>query len=245
MYRKKKLSSLRTDLAISQDFFGTVFNFNNVSVGDPKSLHSPGTSSPVTSSSESKVPGGEYLDEVHAFLLRKLCRWAQAITTYSAVTGCNSIGLHSTRKTTNKIPNEFSTTRLPLEWRPLKILSLVPRVGGEENTNISNDGLDDDIASTTKTTEGTPKEKSVAQVNRKRVLQQPASAMPVSSAKKMSKTKMAENACSVITSILNKPKDQFDIYGEHVASVIRQLQTKREQAMVKHDINNILFKAEM
>ncbi|KAG8327046.1 hypothetical protein J6590_028190, partial [Homalodisca vitripennis] len=118
--------------------------------------------------------------------------------------------------------------------------------GGEENTNISNDGLHDDIASTT--TEGTPKEKSVAQVNQKRVLQQPASAMPVSSAKKMSKTKMAENVYSVITSILNKPKpikDQFGIYGEHVASVLRQLQTKREHAMVKHDINNILFKAEM
>ncbi|KAG8299803.1 hypothetical protein J6590_092112 [Homalodisca vitripennis] len=104
--------------------------------GDPKSLHSPGTSSPVTSSSESKVPGGEYLDEVHAFLLRKLCRWAQAITTYSAVTGCNSIGLRSTRKTTNKIPNEFSTTRLPLEWRPLKILSLVPRVNVPANLFI-------------------------------------------------------------------------------------------------------------
>ncbi|KAG8282543.1 hypothetical protein J6590_033246 [Homalodisca vitripennis] len=100
-----------------------------MSVGDHKSLHSPGTSSPGTSSSESEGPGGEYLVEE----------------------------------------------------------------GGEENTNISNDGLDDDITSTTKTTKGTPKEKSVAQVNWKRVLQKPASAMPVSSAKKMSKTKMAEN----------------------------------------------------
>ncbi|KAG8265063.1 hypothetical protein J6590_103287 [Homalodisca vitripennis] len=132
--RKKKLSSLRTGLAISQGFFGNLFNFNNVSVGDPKSLHSPGTSSPVTSSSESKVPGGEYLDVVHAFLLRKLCRWAQAITTFLLLQVAIALAYAVLEK--QLIKYEFSTTRLPLEWRPLKIVSLVPRVNVPANLFI-------------------------------------------------------------------------------------------------------------
>ncbi|CAH2001424.1 unnamed protein product [Acanthoscelides obtectus] len=62
----------------------------------------------------------------------------------------------------------------------------------------------------------------------------------------MAKNTKSEEAYTVMKELSSnvKKRDDFDVYGEYVATTLRNLKSKSVQIYAKFEINNILYKAE-
>lgn len=64
---------------------------------------------------------------------------------------------------------------------------------------------------------------------------------------KRTKTSMANEAYEIMKTLTNKKveRDEYQIYGEHIACKIRKLSTDYAKSTVQHLMNNILYEAEL
>lgn len=70
--------------------------------------------------------------------------------------------------------------------------------------------------------------------------------LPTNKNKKRKENQMAEEAYAVMKSLVNKQgqRDEFHVFGEHVANKIRKLPTDYAKSTAEYLINNILYEAE-